>query len=455
MKLTLIQPSVGKIANKPYIKSWTMEPLALATLAGLTPKEFEVELIDERIDELPEVYDTDVVGITVETYTAKRAYSIAKEIRRQGVKVIMGGIHVNLMPDEVMKHCDSMLVGGAEGGIWTQILNDFKNNKLQKKYDANSYFQKELEHVTPRRDLYANKGYLPLGLVESGRGCPFTCEFCAIASAHKGKYRYKLVDKIIEDINNIPQKMLYFADDNFVSKFSRTKELCDAMAPLNKKWFSHGTINMANQPELLKKLQKSGCSNLLIGFESLNEDTLKSMGKSWAVVKRGYAESIKILRDYGISIYGTFVFGYDQDKPEDIEKTLEFAIEQKMCLAAFNHLVPYPGTPLYTRFEKEGRLIDKEWWLKDGYNFGEVSFSPKNFTPQELSKKCYDARMDFYKFSNILKRVEFNANCRDPFSDPFQALAFMSANFVSQKGIKQRQNWPIGNIIDKNGKILN
>ena len=165
---------------------------------------------------------------------------------------------------------------------------------------------------------------------------------------------------------------------------------------------------MANQPELLKKLQKSGCSNLLIGFESLNEDTLKSMGKSWAVVKRGYAESIKILRDYGISIYGTFVFGYDQDKPGDIEKTLEFAIEQKMSMAAFNHLVPYPGTPLYSRFDKEGRLIDKKWWLKDGYNFGEVSFTPKNFSPIELSKKCYDARMSFYKFSNILKRVEFS-----------------------------------------------
>ena len=192
--------------------------------------------------------------------------------------------------------------------------------------------------------MYVNKGYLPLGLVESGRGCPFTCEFCHYFRL-QGKYRYKLVDKIIEDINNIPQKMLYFVDDNFVSKFSRTKELCDAMVPLKKKWFSHGTINMANQPELLKKLQKSGCSNLLIGFESLNEDTLKSMGKSWAVVKRGYAESIKILRDYGISIYGTFVFGYDQDKPGDIEKTLEFAIEQKMSMAAFNHLVPYPVHP--------------------------------------------------------------------------------------------------------------
>ena len=117
MKLTLIQPSVGKIDNKPYIKSWTMEPLALATLAGLTPKDFEVELIDERIDELPEMFETDLVGITIETYTAKRAYSIAKKIRKQGIKVIMGGIHANLMPDEVIDHCDSMLLGGAEGGI--------------------------------------------------------------------------------------------------------------------------------------------------------------------------------------------------------------------------------------------------------------------------------------------------------------------------------------------------
>ena len=454
MKLLLIQPSVGKIHGEKYVKSWTMEPLALSTLAGMTPDDIDIELIDERIDELPEIYEADLVGITIETYTAKRAYTIAKKIRKQGVKVVMGGIHASLMPDEVTKHCDAMLVGGAEGGIWNQVLSDFKNNKLKRKYDANTYFEKTLDHCPPNRKLYANKGYLPLGLVESGRGCPFTCEFCAITAAHKAQYKSKEIQHIISDIENISQKMLYFADDNFVSKFSRTKELCDAMIPLKKKWFSHGTINMASQPDLLKKLQKSGCSNLLIGFESLNEDTLKSMGKSWAVVKRGYSESLKILKDYGISVYGTFVFGYDEDKPDDIEKTLEFAIEEKLALAAFNHLVPYPGTPLYHRFEKEGRLIDKEWWLKDGYNFGEVSFQPKNMSPDELSERCYNARLEFYKYSNILKRIEFKANCRDPFSNPFQTISFMSANFVSQKGIKQRQSWPIGNVIDKNGKIL-
>jgi radical SAM superfamily enzyme YgiQ (UPF0313 family) len=178
------------------------------------------------------------------------------------------------------------------------------------------------------------------------------------------------------------------------------------------------------------------------------------MGKSWAVVKRGYSESLKILRDHGIAVYGTFVFGYDEDSVDDIKKSLDFAINEKMCLAAFNHLVPYPGTALYARFLKEGRLIDKKWWLKDGYNFGDVSFSPKNFTPEELSKSCYDARMQFYSFSNIIKRTEFVANCKDPFRNPFQTFAFMSANIISQKGIKQRQSWPIGNIIDNYGKIL-
>lgn len=454
MKITFIQPSVGKIHNAPYVKSWTMEPLALSTLAGLTPKDIEVELIDERIEELPLEYDADIVAITIETYTAKRAYQISKKIREQGVTVVMGGIHVNLLPDEVEKHCDSILLGGAEGGIWEKMIQDFKNKTLLSRYDANSYFNSELEHVVPRRDLYKNKGYLPLGLVESGRGCPFTCEFCAITSAHKARYRSKHIDKIVEDIERIPQRMLYFADDNFVSKFSRTEELCEAIAPLKKKWFSHGTINMANNRKLLKKLQKSGCSNLLIGFESLNENTLKKMGKSWAVVKRGYSESLKILRDHGIAVYGTFVFGYEDDTVDDIYKSLDFAISEKMCLAAFNHLVPYPGTALYSRFLKEGRLIDKEWWLKDGYNFGEVSFMPKNFTPNELSEECYNARMKFYSASNIFRRLDFKANCKDPFRDPFQTFAFISANFISQKGIKQRQSWPIGNVIDKHGKIL-
>ena len=184
MKLLLIQPSVGKIHGEKYVKSWTMEPLALSTLAGMTPNNIDIELIDERIDELPEIYEADLVGITIETYTAKRAYTIAKKIRKQGLKVVMGGIHASLMPDEVTKHCDAMLVGGAEGGIWNQVLSDFKNNKLKRKYDANSYFEKTLDHCPPNRKLYANKGYLPLGLVESGCVCPFTCDFFAISAAH-------------------------------------------------------------------------------------------------------------------------------------------------------------------------------------------------------------------------------------------------------------------------------
>jgi len=450
MKICFIQPSIGKFADKPYVKTWQMQPLAIAVLAGMTPPDIEIEFIDDRFDIIPDNLSADLVAIPVETYTAQRAYHIADNIRARGMPVVMGGIHAALLPQEVSEHADAVVTNGAET-IWQQVIADAQTKTLKKFYTSIAPLS-QLIHVPPRREIFKGKPYLPLEMVETGRGCPFTCDFCAIAGAHKASYRSKHIDDIVKDVANVKGKFLYFVDDNFVSQFKRTKELCDALAPLKKRWFSHGSINMAHDRDLLKRLSKSGCTNILIGFESLNKATLEAMGKTWNVVKRSYEDAIERLRDHGISIYGTFVFGYDTDTMDDIDRALEFAIDQKLALAAFNHLVPFPGTPLYERFKKDNRLFEEKWWLKPGYKFGEVAFQPKYTSAKILGQKCFECRTEFYKYSCTFKRL---LDRKTHFKSFMDALIFLSANISSRRGIAERQHWPIGEVVTEDaGGIL-
>lgn len=445
MKIIFIQPSIGKFTDRPYVKTWQMQPLAIAVLAAMTPPEVEIQFIDDRFDVIPDNIQADMVAIPVETYTAQRAYHISKIIRLKQIPVVMGGIHAALLPQEVAEHADAVVTAGAEN-VWQQLIHDLQKKQLKKFY-SNLDLQTHLTHIAPARHIFKGKPYLPLEMVETGRGCPFSCDFCAIAGAHQKKYRSKRIDDIVNDVASLKGKFLYFVDDNFVSQFKRTKELCDALAPLKKRWFSHGSINMAQDLDLLKRLEKSGCTNILIGFESLNPVTLAAMGKTWNVIKRSYQEAIMRLRDHGISIYGTFVFGYDTEGLDDIDRALEFAIEQKLALAAFNHLVPFPATPLYDRLRKENRLFEEKWWLRPGYRFGEVAFRPKNYSAEILGEKCYLARKAFYQHSCTFKRLlDLKTHCKSL----MDILIFLSANFSSKRGIAERQSWPIGDVLTSN-----
>ncbi len=446
MKLTLIYPSMGKILNEKYVKSWQMQPLSIAVIAGLTPNDIDITFYDDRLDEIPYDDPTDLVAISVETYTAKRAYTIADEYRKRGIPVVMGGMQASLIPEEVSQHADATVVGDAEP-VWQDVLEDAKNNQLQTYYRTPRK-NGLLTHTRPDRTIYQDKNYLSLELIEAGRGCPFACDFCAIAGSYHQSYRMKTIDDIVNEVGRVDGKNLFFVDDNFISKSRQTKELCHAIAPLNKKWFSHGSINMTNDDELLDCLAKSGCANILIGFESLNPKVLQAMGKSWNIAKRDYSEAIQKLRDRGITIYATFVFGYDDDTEDDIKRTFEFAVEQKFCMAAFNHLVPFPGTPLYDRLKKDDRLINDKWWLTSGQTFGDVFFKPTKMSAETLAQRCYECRQEYYSYHSIFKRsLDFKANC----NGWYQSLIYFITNHVSRKGILQRQGWPIGDLIGSVG----
>lgn len=442
MKLKLIHPCVGK-KGKKYVRTWQMEPLNLAVLASLTPNNVEISFSDDRVEDIDFDDPSDLIGITVETYNAKRAYYLADNFRNRGIPVVLGGVHPTLIPEEAKEHADSILIGDAEN-VWSSLIRDFKKGKLKSTYDG-SDFTRALKHVKPNRSIFQGKDYLPLGLVETGRGCRFSCDFCSISGMFRGIYRTKSIEDIVHDIQDTGKKYIYFVDDNFVSDKKRTKDLCEAITPLNIRWISQGSINMVDDLDLLSYLEKSGCINMLIGFESLNSSNLKSMGKNWAVLNRDYGEAIKNLRDHGITLYGTFVFGYDEDTPDDFKRTLDFAIENKLAYAAFNHLVPFPGTPIYERLKSEERLLDDKWWLSDGYKFGDVAFLPKNMSPEELSEGCYSCRKDFYRYGSILSRgLDFKANSKNLIN----SIIFFYSNIISRKGIQQRQGWPVGEVLE-------
>lgn len=442
MKIGLIKPSMGKIIDEPYVKSWSMQPLEIAVLAAMTPEHHEVSFVDDRFETVDFDVPYDVVAIPVETYTAKRGYTIAKEFKKRGVPSVMGGIQASLCEDEVVSNSDFTVVGGAED-TWQSFLDNFEKGASQKIYRSPP--GKSLKQIMPKRELFDGRPYISMDMVETGRGCPFTCDFCAINGAFKGSYATKELDGIVQDIANTKGKFLYFVDDNFVSRPQRTIDLCNEIAPLKKKWFSHGSITMTNNDKLMTALSDSGCANILIGFESLNPKVLQAMGKSWNTKQREYTESLSKLRDHGITVYGTFVFGYDQDDPDVFERTLEFALEQKMALAAFNHLVPFPGTALFDRMKKDGRLLHDKWWLDDSYRFGEVAFQPSTMSPEQLAESCLGLRNEFYSYPNIAKRLVDKANAKNL----YQVGAFLASNVMSHKGVAARQYWPVGDVLTR------
>lgn len=341
MKAVFVFPSVGRKPNEKYVESWKMEPLAVALLAALTPPEWELVFYDDRIEEVPFDINADLVLLSVETYTARRAYRLAEEFRRRGVPVLMGGLHPSLLPEESLQHADSVIVGDGED-TWPAVLEDLKRNRLQRMYVSG---RPPFGDVLPQRHIFNGKKYLPLSLVETARGCLFDCKFCSVTAFFAKTYRLRPISAIVRDIERITHKTIFFVDDNIVMNRQRAKEFFKALIPLKIRWFSQGSIHMAEDEELLLLMKKSGCLGLLIGFESLNKDNLRQMNKPLGEGKDDYTQAIKRIREQGILIYGTFVFGYDQDDQDSFQRTVDFAMEQKFFLAAFNHLVPFPGHP--------------------------------------------------------------------------------------------------------------
>lgn len=390
MKISYILPAIGKKPGERYIATWKMEPLTIAALAGLTPSCIEQELFDDRIELIDYATETDLVALTVETYTAARAYSIADRFRARGIPVVLGGYHTTLVPQEAAEHADAIVTGNAES-VWTGLLADAESGCLQPRYHGGF----GTSQAKPDKSIFGTKRYLPVGLVETGRGCGHFCEFCAIAGYYGARYHPRPVDAIVEDVVDSGRRVFFFVDDNLVADPENLMILCDRLRPLNVLWAAQGTLELARQPELLKAMKSAGCEMILIGFESVEPVSLAKMGKRWSAKLGDRAELVARIHRAGIGIYATFVLGYDGDSPATFNATMDFAKQAGFFTAAFNHLLPFPGTRLYSRLEAEGRLLSPKWWLDPDYHYGELAYRPALMAPGQVSAACRQARKDF------------------------------------------------------------
>lgn len=438
-RLTLVHPVVGRRRGmKGYIRTWKMQPLSPALIAALAPDDVEKRFYDDRLEPIPYDEPTDLVAISVETYTARRAYQIASEYRRRGVPVVMGGFHATLCPDEVARYCESIVIGEAEA-IFPRVLDDYRHGRPEKVYRADGRPARDTE---PDRSIFRGKRYLPLGLVEFARGCRFKCDFCAITAAFDAAQTHRPLDHVIDEVRRVRRRgqMIFFIDDNISSNLPAAKELMRALIPLKIRWVSQSAINVAYDDEALDLMKRSGCQGVLVGFESLDPATLKQMNKSFNLMHGGPAAALERFRAHGLRVYGTFIFGYDHDGPESFRRSVDFARDEGLFIAAFNHITPFPGTPLYERLEREGRLRYEAWWLDPRYRYNEVPFEPRTMSPQELSDRCVTARKEFYGWSSIGRR----ATHRIHWKDPWMLINFLAINAMHQVDTSGRNGLPLG-----------
>ncbi len=437
MKITFIRPNLYDDRS-----SDAMEPLCFAILKALTPDDVDVELFDERLEPLPFDIDTDLVAITVETYTARRAYQVAERFRRRGIPVVMGGYHPTFLPREALEHADAVVKGDAEG-TWQRVVADARKGRLQPLYENPEF--PALDGPLPDRSIFDGKSYAPIGLVQFGRGCRFNCTFCSIRAFYGNNLRQRPIAHVVEDIRRSGRRHIFLVDDNLFVDRDTAYALFEALVPLNVNWSCQVSIDIARDEQLVQSMRRSGCISALIGLESLNPDNLRQLNKHWNTKWQSYDEAIDVFRRAGIMLYGTFIFGCDNDGPDSFGETVAFALRKKFVLANFNPLTPTPGAPLYDQLLAEGRLLHDRWWLDPGFGYGDATFEPRGMTAQELTAGCFAARREFNTARSILSRmIDPHANCRSP----FRAGVYLAANLKSRREILRKQGRRLGAVGD-------
>jgi radical SAM superfamily enzyme YgiQ (UPF0313 family) len=407
MKVLLIFPRIehGQTTIKDK-KSWTSKIfgnpiITLPHIAALTPSKHQVKIVNENYTDLDFNEECDIIGITCYTMTAPRVYEIADEFRKRGKTVVLGGYHPTAKPQEASKHADSIILGMAEAS-WPKLLNDFENGKLKPIYEKDHDFKPE--DIPPiRRDLIQKNPII--GAVQWTRGCGNKCEFCAISSfCERGVMRRPIKD-VVKEIKEMPNKFVVFHDPHLTSHPRQAKELFKEMIrqKVNKTWLANGTTNVLLKcdDEFLNLARKAGCMEWFIGFESVSQKVLDSINKTHNTVEN-YKKLINKLHRHNMLVQGGIIFGFDEDEPDVFDYTLECIYDLGIDIVEVNILTPYPGTPLYDRLEKDGRILTYDW---SKYNQTEVVFQPKNMTVKELFEGTRKVAQSFYSIPNVAARL--------------------------------------------------
>jgi len=438
MRIAFVRPAFGMQGGQLYRSKAMMEPLVFAVLAGMTPAEHEIAFYDERCERVPTDERFDLAAISVETYAARRAYQLAAEFRGNGTPVVLGGFHPTLCPEEAAMHADAIAVGEVEN-TWDVILADAQAGRLQGAYSSPG--RSDLAGMRVNRAIFRNKPYLPLALVQYSRGCLHGCDFCTIRQFYGQRLTHRPLDAVLAEIDSLPVRNIFFVDDNFTADRDAARVLLTALKTRRVRWFSQASLDLVRDPALLDLMAESGCFGLIIGLESLNPRNLAQMQKSWAGGLGGYARALETIKAHGILVYGGFIFGYDDDTPESFSETVDFALAQKLFIATFNLLQPFPGTPLYARLREEGRLLYDRWWMEQRYLWDWPAFLPARMTVEEMAEACRAARARFNSPGSILARgMDLRAHLRDP----FRAMVYFAGNLISRHDIARKQGLSLG-----------
>jgi radical SAM superfamily enzyme YgiQ (UPF0313 family) len=406
-RLLIIQPSHYRTRSNPAIhksRKRSLVPLTLPYLAALTPREWDVNLIDEQLSGIDFRASVDLVAITTWTINSIRAYEIADRFREKGVPVIMGGPHTYFHSEEAAEHCDAVGIGEGEG-IWPVILADAENGQLKRTYRTDAL--PTLQGLPfPRYDLLDLRKYSIFKIksfsVQSSRGCPFQCEFCSERFYLGGRYRYRSVPEVIEEIKASKARNILFADSNFAGNVDHAMELMEALIPLKVSWSSLWPAYLCTNQKFMDLAQKSGLLHVNIGIESIDPDTLYEMNKKVNKVQQ-YKEILVNLRKRGISYSLNFIFGWDTEKKGVFRSTLAFLRQNKVPVAYFNILTPHKGTPLYERMKAENRIIDIDHIGRWPGIFCHIR--PRHYSAEELEEEVKKIDRDFYSYSSMLVRL--------------------------------------------------
>jgi radical SAM superfamily enzyme YgiQ (UPF0313 family) len=434
MKILLLSPVISAEKKTPLYL--TIPQLALHILAGLTAPEHSVTILEEEHRLVDLETDCDLVGISCMTSNAKRAYFIADAFRARGKKVVMGGIHPTILPDEALQHADSVVIGEAEN-VWETLLEDAKHGRLQPKYHRPEPTLDRFIPLGTRRDC--KKRPFNVTICETSRGCPYKCEFCAVTDFYGKKIRHHPVANVIRDIEESGSRTIGFIDDNIVGDPRYSKELFQALKPLKVDWGGQGSISFSRSPDLLKLAAGSGCRAFYCGLESVAPSTMKRFSKSMKDLA-ALEEGIKRIKDHGIHFHASLIYGFDEDTTAVFPETLEFLYRNRISTATFHLLTPFPGTRLHEKLKAEGRILTEDW---SHYNWDTVVYQPRLIAPEELLSGLIWMKTEFSKLTSVVARY-LNGNLGHP-------LLHFGGNFGLRMEIKDHRK----NMVTLKKDILN
>ncbi|MCZ7582645.1 MAG: B12-binding domain-containing radical SAM protein [Deltaproteobacteria bacterium] len=378
-----------------------MRTLTLPYLAGMTPPDWDASIRIDALDPVAGDEPADLVAMTAMTQRAPRAYQIAEKFRRRGIPVVLGGAHVDLLPEEGERHADAVAVGEVEA-IWPDILRDAEEGTLRSRYQAPA-LPAMANLARPRFDLIKNARYYTLlWPVQTTRGCPYRCNYCTVTTIYGAKYRHRPVEEVVEDIKAIRKhtRYIFFVDDNLTPDKAYATELFEALIPLDISWSAQMTLRFAEDEKLLRLAARSGFQMVVSGIENANEENLSSVNKSFNKPKR-YRELLRRYRKNGVIVLAGMILGFDTETEDTIAQNLRFMLDEKLQIISLYLLTPFPGTPIFEQLEHEGRLLTKDWSRYDSYS---CVYRPKHLTPERLTEMYWDVCRKVTTVPAILRR---------------------------------------------------